>query len=73
MGKLRAWKEEITMAKRKAQFDAAEKQSKTPKKNLAESEFSAEFSHADAPSRGANRNSKLGRKGRSPSEGSKKY
>jgi hypothetical protein len=61
------------MAKRKAQFDAVEKSSKTPKKNLAESEFSAEFAHADSPSKGANRNSNLGRKGRSPREGSKKY
>ncbi|MDP4087296.1 MAG: hypothetical protein Q8934_22290 [Bacillota bacterium] len=53
------------MPKRKAQFDAVEKYSKTPKKNLAESEFSAEFSHGETPSKGANRNSKLGRKGRS--------
>jgi hypothetical protein len=58
-------KEEMKMAKRKAQFDAVEKYSKTPKKNLAESEFSAEFSHGESPSKGANRNSKLGKKGRS--------
>ncbi|MED3551684.1 hypothetical protein [Cytobacillus praedii] len=53
------------MAKRKAQFDAVEKYSKTPKKNVAESEFSAEFSQGDNPMKGANRNSKQGRKGRS--------
>ncbi|MGN7398579.1 hypothetical protein ACTHO0_01895 [Cytobacillus praedii] len=52
------------MAKRKAQFDAVEKYSKTPKKNVAETEFSAEFSQGDNPMKGANRNSKQGRKGR---------
>ncbi|MBP2239903.1 hypothetical protein J2Z40_000456 [Cytobacillus eiseniae] len=52
------------MAKRKAQFDAVEKYSKTPKKNLAETEFSAEFSQGENPMKGANRNSKQGRKGR---------
>ncbi|MFE8697922.1 hypothetical protein ACFYKT_16395 [Cytobacillus sp. FJAT-53684] len=52
------------MAKRKAQFDAAEKYSKTPKKNLAEAEFSTEFSQGENPMKGANRNSKQGRKGR---------
>lgn len=54
----------LKMAKRKAQFDAAEKHAKTPKKNLEETEFSAEFSQGDQPIKGANRNSKLGRKGR---------
>ncbi|MFC0417173.1 hypothetical protein ACFFHH_17330 [Cytobacillus solani] len=53
------------MAKRKAQFDAVEKYSKTPKKNVAETEFSAEFSQGENPMKGANRNSKQGRKGRS--------
>ena len=53
------------MAKRKAEFDAAIKHTKTPKKNLEESEFSAEFSQGDNPMKGANRNSKQGRKGRS--------
>ncbi|WP_313801292.1 hypothetical protein [Cytobacillus sp.] len=52
------------MAKRKAQFDAVEKYSKTPKKNLAEAEFSSEFSQGENPMKGANRNSKQGRKGR---------
>jgi hypothetical protein len=53
------------MAKRKAEFNAVEKYSKTPHKNVQESEFSAEFSHGeDDHLRGANRNSKLGRKGR---------
>lgn len=57
------------MAKRKAEFAAVEKYAKTPKKNIQESEFSAEFSNGysggDDPSKGFNRNSKLGRKGRS--------
>ncbi|MEH7393351.1 hypothetical protein [Bacillus sp. JJ1474] len=53
------------MTKRKAEFDAALKHTKTPKKNLEESEFSAEFSQGENPMKGANRNSKQGRKGRS--------
>jgi hypothetical protein len=52
------------MAKRKAEFDAVDKYSKTPKKNLAESEFSAEFSEGENPMKGVNRNSKQGRAGR---------
>lgn len=60
---------EKIMAKRKAEFDAVEKYSKTPKKNLKESEFSAEFSSnfsgGEDPYKGFNRNSELGRKGRS--------
>lgn len=57
-------KEDLGMAKRKAQYDAAEKHAKTPKKNLQETEFSAEFSQGENPMKGANRNSKIGRKGR---------
>ena len=53
------------MAKRKAQFDAVEKYSKTPKRNIQEAEFSAEFSNGENPLKGANRNSKKGREGRS--------
>ena len=52
------------MAKRKAEFNAVEKHSKTPKKNIQETEFSAEFSQGENPIKGANRNSKQGRKGR---------
>ncbi|MDZ5470517.1 hypothetical protein SM124_02025 [Bacillus sp. 31A1R] len=52
------------MAKRKAEFNAVEKYSKTPKKNVQESEFSAEFSSGENMMKGANRNSKQGRKGR---------
>lgn len=52
------------MAKRKAQFDAVEKLSKTPKRNLEESEFSAEFSHGENVMKGFNRNSKHGREGK---------
>jgi hypothetical protein len=55
----------ITMAKRKAEFNAVEKYTKTPHKNVQDSEFSAEFTHGEDELRGANRNSKLGRKGRS--------
>lgn len=53
------------MAKRKAERDAAEKYSKTPKKNVNESEFSAEFTSDENTMKGFNRNSKQGRKGRS--------
>jgi hypothetical protein len=52
------------MAKRKAEFDAVKKYSKTPDKNIQESEFSAEFTDNNNAIRGANRNSKLGKKGR---------
>ncbi|WP_191992140.1 hypothetical protein [Peribacillus tepidiphilus] len=51
--------------KRKVSFDGAEKASKTPKKNQAEAEFSSEFAAGEEPMKGANRNSKQGRKGRS--------
>ena len=52
------------MPKRKAEYDAAVKTSKTPKKNLEETEFSTEYAHGENPMKGANRNSKQGRKGR---------
>ncbi|GLB60445.1 hypothetical protein [Cytobacillus sp. NCCP-133] len=52
------------MAKRKAEHKAVEKYSKTPKKNLQESEFSAEFSYGENPMKHANRNSKHGSEGR---------
>ncbi len=52
------------MAKRKAEYNAVEKYSKTPKKNVEETEFSAEFTHGEDAMKGANRNSKQGRKGR---------
>ena len=50
--------------KRKAEADAAVKASKTPKKNLNEMDFSAEFAADENPMKGANRNSKHGREGR---------
>jgi hypothetical protein len=53
------------MAKRKAEFNAVEKYTKTPHKNVQESEFSAEFTDNNNAIRFANRNSKLGKKGRS--------
>jgi len=53
------------MVKRKAQFDAVEKYSKTPKRNTQEAEFSTEFSNGENQLKGANRNSKKGREGRS--------
>lgn len=53
------------MAKRKAEYNAVEKYSKTPHKNVQDTEFTAEFANDDASIRFANRNSKLGKKGRS--------
>jgi hypothetical protein len=55
----------LYMAKRKAEFDAVEKYTKTPHKNVQESEFSAEFTDNNNAIRFQNRNSKLGKKGRS--------
>ncbi|KKB33594.1 hypothetical protein [Bacillus thermotolerans] len=52
------------MAKRKAEKNAALKHAKTPKRNIAETEFSPEFAGGEDPMKGANRNSKQGRKGR---------
>ncbi|MBS4202519.1 hypothetical protein [Lederbergia citrea] len=52
------------MVKRKAVRNAAEKYSKTPKKNIEESDFTAEFAAGEDPMKGANRNSQLGRKGK---------
>ncbi|WP_185767103.1 hypothetical protein [Niallia circulans] len=52
------------MAKRKAEHNAVEKYSKTPKKNTQETEFSAEFNRGEDPMKHANRNSKHGREGR---------
>ncbi|WP_409291942.1 hypothetical protein V1498_15640 [Peribacillus sp. SCS-26] len=52
------------MPKRKAEFNAAAKSSKTPKRNLEEAEFSTEYAHGENIMKGANRNSKQGRKGR---------
>ena len=51
------------MAKRKAEVNSVEKYSKTPKRNIHETEFSAEFSRGENPNKGANRNSKQGREG----------
>ena len=52
------------MAKRKAEYNAVEKYSKTPKKNNEEAEFSSEFAGGEEPMKGANRNSKQGREGK---------
>ncbi|WP_172656809.1 hypothetical protein [Domibacillus robiginosus] len=51
--------------KRKATKDAVEKYAKTPKKNVEETDYSVEFARGEDPMKGANRNSKAGRKGRS--------
>lgn len=51
------------MVKRKAKFHAAEKHSKTPKKNLQEQDFSTEFSQGEDVMKGFNRNSKKGTSG----------
>ncbi|MGD6848530.1 hypothetical protein [Rossellomorea aquimaris] len=53
------------MMKRKAQYNAAEKNNQTPLKNKQEAEFSAEFTQGEDPSKGKNRNSSKGMKGRS--------
>ena len=50
--------------KRKAEMNAVNKLSKTPKKNLQETEFSAEFTNGENPMKGANRNSKHGKQGK---------
>lgn len=52
------------MAKRKAERNALEKYTNTPKKNVQETEFSAEFASGEQSGKAANRNSKQGRKGR---------
>ncbi|MBA4537357.1 hypothetical protein H1Z61_09430 [Bacillus aquiflavi] len=58
--------------KRKIKFDAIEKHSKTPKRNIEEMEFSSEFSSGEEAIKGANRNSKQGRKGQDRHETEKK-
>ena len=50
--------------KRKAEMNAVTKLSKTPKKNLQGTEFSAEFTHGEDSMKGANRNSKHGKQGK---------
>jgi hypothetical protein len=52
------------MAKRKAEYNAVEKYTKTPHKNNEEAEFSAEFAAGENPMKGFNRNSKQGRVGK---------
>lgn len=52
------------MVKRKAERNAVEKYAKTPKKNIEEADYTVEFSDGEDPMKGANRNSKQGRKGR---------
>lgn len=52
------------MAKRKAQFNAVEKYTKTPHKNTQNADFTAEFANDENPMKGANRNSKQGRVGK---------
>jgi hypothetical protein len=54
-----------SMAKRKAEFNAVEKYTKTPHKNVQDNEFSAEFTDNNNAIRFQNRNSKQGKKGRS--------
>ncbi|MFB7640858.1 hypothetical protein [Peribacillus butanolivorans] len=51
--------------KRKANVDGAIKASTTPKKNQAVEEYSNEFAVEENAMKGANRNSKQGREGRS--------
>ncbi|WP_243385468.1 hypothetical protein [Bacillus kexueae] len=49
--------------KRKVAHEQARKNNMTPKESLPDTEFSATFD-AENPMKGANRNSKKGRKGR---------
>ncbi|WP_170006771.1 hypothetical protein [Bacillus fonticola] len=53
------------MAKRKAERDQAYKSNKTPYENKRETEFSTEYAQGEEAIKGANRNSKQGRKNRS--------
>jgi len=55
------FKEVNILAKRKAEKDALKKYTNTPKKNVQEQDFSAEFAHDENPMKGFNRNSKQGR------------
>lgn len=50
--------------KRKAKNNAVEKHSKTPKRNIDETDVTTEFGMEENAIKGANRNSKQGRKGR---------
>jgi len=59
------WKGVNAVVKRKASNDAVEKYAKTPKKNVQETDYSVEFARGEDPMKGANRNSKAGRKGKS--------
>ncbi|MEJ9210887.1 hypothetical protein [Bacillus smithii] len=52
------------MPKRKAEKNAVEKYSKTPKENVKETDFSVEFANGEEAIKHANRNYKQGRKGR---------
>jgi hypothetical protein len=64
-GESKVIKEMSHMMKRKAQYNAAEKNNQTPLKNKQEAEFSAEFTQGEDPAKGKNRNSSKGMKGRS--------
>ncbi|MCJ8009045.1 hypothetical protein ACFFF5_09670 [Lederbergia wuyishanensis] len=57
------------MVKRKAARNAVEKYAKTPKKNIEESDYTAEFAEGEDPMKGANRNSNIGRKGKEKGNG----
>lgn len=48
------------MAKRKAERNAVDKYSKTPRKNVQQQDFTAEFAGDEDPMKGFNRNSKKG-------------
>jgi hypothetical protein len=57
-------KRKVNDLKRKANVDGAIKSSKTPYRNQGVDEFSNEFAADENAMKGANRNSKQGRKGR---------
>lgn len=52
------------MAKRKSERNAVEKYTKTPHKNVHESDFTAEFAGDENPMKGFNRNSHQGKAGK---------
>lgn len=56
--------EVVKLAKRKAERNSLAKYTNTPKKNVQETEFTAEFASGEDAGKFANRNSKQGRKGR---------
>lgn len=53
------------MPKRKAEHNAVDKYAHTPKKNVAQTDYSVEFAAGENVMKGNNRNSKHGQQGKS--------